>query len=80
MMKNLVISTGAGISAESGMSTYRDAGGLWDKYPVMQVASAEGFAADLLQSLPSRGAWIEMAACASAIGLQSVAPLAGSVD
>ena len=46
MMKNLVISTGAGISAESGMSTYRDAGGLWDKYPVMQVASAEGFAAD----------------------------------
>lgn len=44
--KNLVISTGAGISAESGMMTYRDAGGLWDNYPVMQVASAEGFAAD----------------------------------
>lgn len=45
-MKKLVVSTGAGISAESGMMTYRDAGGLWDKYPVMQVASAEGFAAD----------------------------------
>ena len=45
-MKRLVVSTGAGISAESGMMTYRDAGGLWDKYPVMQVASAEGFAAD----------------------------------
>lgn len=45
-MKKLVISTGAGISAESGMMTYRDAGGLWDTYPVMQVASAEGFAAD----------------------------------
>ncbi len=44
--KNLVISTGAGISAESGMMTYRDAGGLWDNYPVMQVASAEGFAED----------------------------------
>ncbi|MBR6249155.1 MAG: NAD-dependent deacylase [Muribaculaceae bacterium] len=45
-MKKLVVSSGAGISAESGMMTYRDAGGLWDKYPVMQVASAEGFAAD----------------------------------
>lgn len=43
-MKNLVISTGAGISAESGMATYRDAGGLWDTYPVMEVASDEGFA------------------------------------
>lgn len=45
-MKKLVVSSGAGISAESGMSTYRDAGGLWDKYPVMEVASAEGFAAN----------------------------------
>lgn len=45
-MKNLVVSTGAGISAESGMSTYRDAGGLWDNYPVMQVASDEGWARD----------------------------------
>ena len=45
-MKNLVVSTGAGISAESGMMTYRDAGGLWDNYPVMEVASAEGFAAN----------------------------------
>lgn len=43
-MKNLVISSGAGISAESGMATYRDAGGLWDNYPVMEVASADGFA------------------------------------
>lgn len=42
----LVISSGAGISAESGISTFRDAGGLWEKYPVMQVASADGFAAD----------------------------------
>ena len=44
MRKKIVISTGAGISAESGMSTYRDAGGLWDNYPVMEVASDEGFA------------------------------------
>lgn len=45
-MKKLVFSTGAGISAESGIKTFRDAGGLWEEYPVMQVASAEGFAAD----------------------------------
>ena len=45
-MKKLVILSGAGISAESGISTFRDAGGLWDKYPVMQVASIEGYEAD----------------------------------
>lgn len=39
----LVVSTGAGISAESGISTFRDAGGLWENYPVMQVCSADGF-------------------------------------
>ena len=42
--KKLVISTGAGISAESGIRTFRDADGLWENYPVMDVASAEGFA------------------------------------
>ena len=44
MKPKLVISTGAGISAESGVSTFRDAGGLWENYPVMEVCSAEGFA------------------------------------
>ena len=44
MKKKLVISTGAGISAESGISTFRDAGGLWENYNVMDVASADGFA------------------------------------
>ncbi len=39
----IVISTGAGVSAESGMPTYRDANGLWENYPVMEVASHEGF-------------------------------------
>lgn len=39
----LVVSTGAGISAESGISTFRDAGGLWENYPVMEVCSADGF-------------------------------------
>ena len=32
------------MSAESGISTFRDSGGLWEKYPVMEVASADGFA------------------------------------
>ncbi len=40
----LVVSTGAGISAESGISTFRDADGLWENYPVMDVCSADGFA------------------------------------
>lgn len=43
MKKKLVISTGAGMSAESGIATFRDAGGLWENYPVMDVASADGF-------------------------------------
>lgn len=42
-MKNLVVLSGAGMSAESGISTFRDAGGLWERYPVMQVASIEGY-------------------------------------
>ena len=42
----LVVSTGAGISAESGIKTFRDADGLWENYPVMQVASADGFRAN----------------------------------
>lgn len=46
MKPKLVVSTGAGISAESGIKTFRDADGLWENYPVMQVASAEGFRRD----------------------------------
>ena len=45
-MKQIVVLTGAGMSAESGISTFRDAGGLWEKYPVMQVASHDGWEAD----------------------------------
>ncbi len=44
--KKLVISTGAGISAESGIKTFRDSDGLWENYPVMDVASHEGFLRD----------------------------------
>lgn len=43
-MKKLVILTGAGISAESGINTFRDADGLWEGHDVMQVASPKGFA------------------------------------
>ena len=42
-MKKVVILTGAGMSAESGISTFRDAGGLWDQYPVEDVATPEGY-------------------------------------
>ncbi len=39
----VVVLTGAGISAESGLKTFRDSGGLWENYDVMQVASIEGW-------------------------------------
>jgi NAD-dependent deacetylase len=42
-MKKLVVLTGAGISAESGISTFRDSGGLWEGHDVMEVASPEGW-------------------------------------
>lgn len=42
-MKNLVILTGAGMSVESGLSTFRGAGGMWGKYPVEKVATIEGY-------------------------------------
>lgn len=44
MKKHIVILTGAGISAESGIKTFRDANGLWEGHNVMDVASPEGFA------------------------------------
>lgn len=43
-MKTLVILTGAGMSAESGISTFRDAGGLWEKYHIEEVATPEAWA------------------------------------
>ena len=42
--KRITVLTGAGMSAESGLKTFRDANGLWEGYDVMQVASPEGFA------------------------------------
>jgi NAD-dependent deacetylase len=43
-MKKLVVLTGSGISAESGLKTFRESGGLWEDYDVMEVASSEGWA------------------------------------
>lgn len=46
MQKKLVVFTGAGISAESGIPTFRDANGMWGKYDAMKLASVEGFEED----------------------------------
>lgn len=68
-MKKIVVLTGAGMSAESGISTFRGGNGLWDEYPIEQVATPEGFRANpalvlefynkrrrqLLEVVPNRG-------------------------
>ncbi len=43
MKKRIVVLTGAGMSAESGISTFRDANGLWENHDIMEVASPEGW-------------------------------------
>jgi NAD-dependent deacetylase len=45
-MKHVVVLTGAGMSAESGLKTFRDSNGLWEGHDVMEVASPEGFSAN----------------------------------
>ena len=45
-IRNIVILTGAGISAESGIDTFRNGGGLWEQHRVEDVATPEGFARD----------------------------------
>lgn len=45
-MEKIVILTGAGISAESGLGTFRDVGGIWTQYDLEDVATPEGFARD----------------------------------
>ena len=42
-MKNIVVFSGAGISAESGLGTFRDSGGLWDNYKIEDVATPDAF-------------------------------------
>ena len=43
-MKKIVVLTGAGVSAESGIKTFRDSGGLWEEYRIEEVATPEAFA------------------------------------
>ena len=45
-MKNIVVLTGAGISKESGISTFRDSGGLWENYRIEDVANYDSFEKD----------------------------------
>ena len=45
-MRNIVVLTGAGISAESGIDTFRSEGGLWEQHRIEDVATPEGFARD----------------------------------
>ena len=45
--KKIIVLTGAGISAESGINTFRDSGGLWEGHDVMTVASPQGWADDM---------------------------------
>lgn len=45
-ISKIVILTGAGVSAESGLGTFRDKGGVWTKYDLSEVATLEGFARD----------------------------------
>jgi NAD-dependent deacetylase len=58
-MKKIVILSGAGISAESGIKTFRDSNGLWENHKIEDVASPEGFARNpelvlkVLQSTPA---------------------------
>lgn len=68
-MKKLLVLSGAGMSAESGLRTFREMGGLWEEYDVYEVASPQGWEKDmelvlrfynerrkqLLDALPNRG-------------------------
>ena len=45
-IRNIVVLTGAGISAESGIDTFRSAGGLWEQHRVEDVATPQAFARD----------------------------------
>jgi NAD-dependent deacetylase len=64
-IRNIVILTGAGLSAESGIGTFRDKGGLWEEHRVEDVATPQGFAHDpdlVLRFYDMRRAAIQLAA------------------
>lgn len=45
-MKKIIVLTGAGVSAESGIKTFRDSGGLWEEYNIYEIATPEAWAKD----------------------------------
>lgn len=51
LAKRIFILTGAGVSAESGLSTFRDKGGIWAQYKIEEVASIQGYEADPVKVL-----------------------------
>ena len=63
-MQKIVILTGAGISAESGLGTFRDADGIWTKYSLEDVATPQGFARDPALVHGFYNAWRVQAAAA----------------
>ena len=68
-MKKVVILSGAGISAESWISTFRDNGGLWEHYDVMDVASPPGWKKNPALVLLSPGATnVPLMKCAPFVG------------
>ena len=75
-MKKLVVLTGAGISAESGIRTFRDMGGLWEEYDIMEVASPQGWESnmDLVQKFYNdrRKQLLECSPNAGHLGLQKL--------
>ncbi|MEP6260477.1 MAG: NAD-dependent deacylase [Gillisia sp.] len=50
-MKHIVVLTGAGVSAESGIKTFRDADGLWEGHDIMEIASPQGWEENQLKVL-----------------------------
>jgi NAD-dependent deacetylase len=67
-LDRIVILTGAGLSAESGLGTFRDTGGLWSQFPLEEVATPEGFVRNPPACLNS------IISAAESIGTQSLTP------
>lgn len=69
----IVVFTGAGISAESGLSTFRDKDGLWKYYPVHEIAIKKTFEPKTLMTRMKEPAALELFICTDkSIGLKAV--------
>jgi NAD-dependent deacetylase len=80
-MQKIVFLTGAGMSAESGIATFRDNGGLWENYDVMEVASIDGWHKnpELMQRFYNERR-AQLAVCQPNEGHRLIAALEGSFD